>query len=90
LAIEGLRQLERHGGSLMLDRAFDGFLAIAPPDWKKPGVPPSLTPRAFRSGALAVDGPTGSELSLMLAPVSFNHRQARARGGELGGYLEDV
>jgi hypothetical protein len=36
LAIEGLRQLERHGGSLMLERAFTGFLAIAPPDWKKP------------------------------------------------------
>jgi hypothetical protein len=36
LAIEGLRQLERHGGSLMLERAFKGFLAIAPPDWKKP------------------------------------------------------
>ena len=36
LAIEGLRQLERHGGSLMLERAFEGFLAIAPPDWKKP------------------------------------------------------
>jgi hypothetical protein len=36
LAIEGLRQLERHGGSVMLERAFTGFLAIAPPDWKKP------------------------------------------------------
>ena len=32
LAIEGLRQLERHGGSLVLERAFEGFLAIAPPD----------------------------------------------------------
>ena len=36
LAIDGMRQLERHGGSVMLDRAFTGFLAIAPPDWKKP------------------------------------------------------
>jgi hypothetical protein len=36
LAIDGLRQLERHGGSLMLERAFDGFLALPPPDWKKP------------------------------------------------------
>jgi hypothetical protein len=36
LAIEGLRQLERHGGSVMLERAFDGFLAITGPDWKKP------------------------------------------------------
>jgi hypothetical protein len=36
LAIEGLRQLERHGGSVMLERAFEGFLAIAPPGWMKP------------------------------------------------------
>jgi hypothetical protein len=36
LAIEGLRQLQRHGGSVMLERAFTGFVAIAPPDWKKP------------------------------------------------------
>jgi hypothetical protein len=36
LAIEALRQLERHGGSLMLERAFEGFRAIAPSDWKKP------------------------------------------------------
>ena len=36
LAIEGMRQMHRHGGDLMLEKAFDGFLAIAPPDWKKP------------------------------------------------------
>src|SRR6516164_8716891 len=36
LAIEGMRQMHRHGGDLMLEKAFDGFLAIAPRDWKKP------------------------------------------------------
>jgi hypothetical protein len=36
LMIEGFRQVERHGGSLMLERAFTGFIAIAPPNWKKP------------------------------------------------------
>jgi hypothetical protein len=36
LVIEGMRQTFRHGGDLMLERAFEGFLAIAPPDWKKP------------------------------------------------------
>jgi hypothetical protein len=36
LAIEGLRQLERHGGSIMLEKMFEGRLAIASPDWKKP------------------------------------------------------
>lgn len=36
MAIEGLRQMERHGGAVMMERAFSGFTAIAPPDWKKP------------------------------------------------------
>lgn len=36
LAIEAMRQLERHGGGAMMERAFTGFVAIAPPDWKKP------------------------------------------------------
>lgn len=36
LAIEAMRTLERHGGSTMMERAFTGFAAIAPPDWKKP------------------------------------------------------
>lgn len=36
LAIAAIRQLERHGGSSMMERAFTGFLAITPPSWKKP------------------------------------------------------
>jgi hypothetical protein len=36
LAIEAMRQLERHGGSTMMERAFSGFAALTPPDWKKP------------------------------------------------------
>ena len=36
LAIEAMRQLERHGGGRMMERAFAGFVAIAPPGWKKP------------------------------------------------------
>jgi hypothetical protein len=31
MAIEGLRQMERHGGATMLERAFDGFAALPPP-----------------------------------------------------------
>jgi hypothetical protein len=36
LTIDGLRSMERHGGSTMMERAFSGFAAIAPPDdcWK--------------------------------------------------------
>jgi hypothetical protein len=36
LAIDAIRSIERHGGSVMMERAFSGFAAIAPPDWKKP------------------------------------------------------
>jgi hypothetical protein len=36
LAVDAMRQLQRHGGDRMMERAFTGFVAIAPPDWKKP------------------------------------------------------
>lgn len=32
LAIEAMRQLERHGGGYMMERAFDGFSALPPPE----------------------------------------------------------
>lgn len=32
LAIEGMRQMQRHGGGTMLKRAFSGFTALPPPD----------------------------------------------------------
>jgi hypothetical protein len=36
LAIEALRQLERHGGGTMMERAFTGFEALPPPDdWRR-------------------------------------------------------
>lgn len=31
LAIQAMRALERHGGNVMMDRAFDGFAALPPP-----------------------------------------------------------
>lgn len=36
LAIEGMRQLERHGGSYMMERAFSGFLALPAPGAARP------------------------------------------------------
>lgn len=36
LAISAMRQLQRHGGDRMMERAFTGFVAITPPNWKKP------------------------------------------------------
>jgi hypothetical protein len=46
LAIEHLRGLERHGGGTMMERAFDGFLAIAAPKdaWTILGVDRNATP----------------------------------------------
>jgi len=44
MAIEGLRQMERHGGAIMLERAFDGFAALPPPEscWEILGMHPSV------------------------------------------------
>lgn len=39
LAIEALRQLERHGGGVMMERAFAGFSALPPPEGAKPRRP---------------------------------------------------
>lgn len=41
LAIDGMRQLERHGGSYMMERAFSGFTALPPPQtcWQILGIP---------------------------------------------------
>lgn len=35
LAVAGLRQMERHGGAHMMERAFEGFAALPPPVRKK-------------------------------------------------------
>lgn len=51
LAIDALRQLERHGGGRMLERAFTGFMALPAP--KKPheilGVAADASPQDIRS-----------------------------------------
>lgn len=73
MAIEGLRQMERHGGAVMLERAFDGFLALAPPEdcWVIIGIPKQevmsnfgdirrqMIVQAFRDRARHLDGSGG-------------------------------
>ncbi len=39
LAIEAMRQLERHGGGQMMERAFAGFTALPPPEGSRPKRP---------------------------------------------------
>lgn len=55
LAIEGLRQMERHGGGTMMERAFEGFAALpAPKQWwevlgVQPGAHRDVIEDAFRT-----------------------------------------
>lgn len=39
LAIEAMRALERHGGGVMMERAFAGFTALPPPEGSRPRRP---------------------------------------------------
>jgi hypothetical protein len=88
MAIAGLRQLERHGGSFMLERAFTGFLAIAPPDWKKPwrevfGIKPEWTgdiADLYRSKARDRHPDAGGSDTLM-AELNVAYREAREELG---------
>lgn len=45
LALEAMRQLERHGGGVMMERAFQGFTALPPPRscWEILGLSPNAT-----------------------------------------------
>jgi hypothetical protein len=89
LAIEGLRQLERHGGSLMLERAFTGFLAITPPDWKKPwrevfGIKPDWTgdiTELYRAKARTRHPDAGGNDTLM-AELNVAYEEARRLGNQ--------
>jgi hypothetical protein len=91
LAIAGMRQLERHGGSLMLERAFQGFLAIAPPDWKKPwrqvfGIKPDWTgdiTHLYREKARTRHPDTGGSDTLM-AELNVAYEEARQELGLAG------
>lgn len=45
LALEAMRQLERHGGGFMMERAFEGFSALPPPAtcWEILGIQPNAS-----------------------------------------------
>lgn len=72
LAISGLRQMERHGGAVMLERAFDGFLALPPIDsyWQILGLNGPRSSRetimsTFRSKVKAQHG-TGADMDRLV------------------------
>jgi hypothetical protein len=88
MAIDGMRQLRRHGGGTMMERAFSGFLAIAPPDWKKPwrevfGVKPDWTgdlTSLFREKAKIRHPDSGGNDNLM-AELNIAYKEARKELG---------
>lgn len=88
LAIDAMRQLERHGGGTMMERAFSGFAAIAPPDWKKPwrevfGVKPDWSgdiAALYREKARNRHPDTGGNDSLM-AELNVAYEEARRELG---------
>lgn len=74
LAIEALRQLERHGGGTMLEKAFEGFTALPAPGAKRP----------WRE-ALTI----GGQVPMTLSAAETAYRQlARAHHPDNGGSHE--
>ena len=84
MAIDGMRQIGRHGGGTMMHRAFSGFAAIAPPDWKKPwrevfGVKPDWSgdlTALYREKARARHPDSGGNHSLM-AELNVAYEEAK-------------
>ena len=88
LAIEAMRQLERHGGSALADRAMAGFTALPPPRsspsrscWEVLGIEPAAGPaeieRAFRAQALKHHPDRGGSDSAM---AQLNAARSEALG----------
>ena len=71
LAIEGLRQVNRHGGGMMAERAFAGFEALPPPPtwWEILGVaqdaPIDEVRQAYRRAAQANHPDRGGNVEIM-------------------------
>lgn len=77
LAIEAMRQLDRHGGGAMMERAFSGFQALPPaeqthkPWWQVLGVSPYATTAdinaAWRAKAKTAHPDVGGTAAAMMA-----------------------
>lgn len=71
LALEAMRQLERHGGGVMMERAYEGFAALpAPPNcWEVLGLSPAANTadvdEAFRRLAKTAHPDRGGSNALM-------------------------
>lgn len=86
LAIEAMRALERHGGDLMMRRAFAGFSALPPPKscWEilgiKPGSSRDTIDYAWRTKARTAHPDVGGSTAAM-AELNRARDEALAQGG---------
>jgi hypothetical protein len=86
LALEALRQLERHGGGVMMERAYEGFTALpAPPRWWQilgvaPDAGPAEIEAAYRAKAKAAHPDAGGSEAAM-AELNAARDQGRKHSG---------
>ena len=87
LAIEGMRQMQRHGGGHMMERAFSGFAALPAPEaerhWSEVlGLSPTASrdeiEKAYRSRAKTEHPDHGGSTDAMAA-LNVAYDKARAR-----------
>jgi hypothetical protein len=76
LAVEAMRQLERHGGGTMIERAFTGFTALSAPKtaWEIVGVPRGAAAEeieaAYKAKAKKLHSDYGSGADVMMAELN--------------------
>lgn len=87
LAVEAMRQLERHGGAVMMEKAFAGFSALPPPRscWEVLGIAPKsdrdAIAAAYREKAKRAHPDAGGNSAAM---ASLNAARTAALA-EIGG-----
>jgi hypothetical protein len=95
LAVDAMRQLDRHGGGTMMERAFQGFAAIAPPAWKKPwrevfGVKPDwrgdLTALYREKAKLRHPDSGGSDVLMAELNVAYEEAKRERGAGDKNGF----
>jgi hypothetical protein len=91
LAIEAMRQLARHGGAVMTEKAFAGFAALPAPRscWDILGLEPDASPdeinAAFRRKATVAHPDAGGSTTAM-AELSNARDEALQRGPRRRGH----
>lgn len=86
LALDAMRQLERHGGGVMMEKAFAGFVALpAPPScWEVLGLTPTADTQdvqdAFRRMARSAHPDAGGSTAVMAALNSARDEALRRIG----------